>query len=37
MHDFRFSRGIARYPYYSKPVTLTTTNSGMTKLDAQHT
>ena len=22
---------IARYPYYSKPVTLTTTNSGMTK------
>jgi hypothetical protein len=33
MHDFRFSRGIARYPYYSKPVTLTTTNSGMTKPD----
>ena len=26
-------RGIARYPYYSKPVTLTTTNSGMTKPD----
>ena len=31
MHDFRFSNGISRFPYYAKPVTLTTTNSGMTK------
>ena len=33
LHDFRISENFARYPYYSKPVTLTTTNSGMTKLD----
>ena len=30
IHDFRVSKGLARYPYISKPVTLTTTNSGMT-------
>ena len=33
MHDFRVSKGLARYPYVAKPVTLTTTNSGMTKPD----
>ena len=33
IHDLRVSKGIARYPYYINPVTLTTTNSGMTKPD----
>lgn len=33
IHDFRISKGLARYPYISKPVTLTQTNSGMTKPD----
>ena len=33
IHDFRVSKGLARYPYISKPVTLTQTNSGMTKPD----
>mgnify|MGYP001292512666 CR=1 FL=1 len=33
IHDFRISKGLARYPYISTPVTLTTTNSGMTKPD----
>ena len=33
MHDFRFSRGIARYPYEATPVTLSQTNSGMKKPD----
>ena len=31
MHDFRVTKGLARYPYVAEPVTLTTTNSGMTK------
>ena len=30
MHDFRVTKGLSRYPYISTPVTLTTTNSGMT-------
>ena len=34
IHDLRVSKGITRYPYYINPVTLTTTNSGMTKPDA---
>ena len=29
MHDFRITRGISRYPYVVKPLTLTQTNSGM--------
>ena len=33
MHDFRVSKDLARYPYIAEPVTLTTTNSGMTKPD----
>ena len=33
MHDFRFTKDTSRYPYIAKPVTLTTTNSGMTKPD----
>ena len=33
IHDFRVSKGLARYPYISKPVTLTQTNSGMEKPD----
>ena len=33
MHDFRISKGLSRYPYTASPVTLTTTNSGMTKPD----
>ena len=33
IHDFRISKGLARYPYISKPVTLTQTNSGMEKPD----
>ena len=33
MHDVRITKDLARYPYYSNPVTLTTTNSGMTKPD----
>jgi len=33
MHDFRISKGLSRYPYISKPVTLTSTNSGMEKPD----
>lgn len=33
LHDFRISENFTRYPYYSAPVTLTTTNSGMTKPD----
>ena len=33
MHDFRVSKSFTRYPYVAKPVTLTTTNSGMTKPD----
>ena len=33
MHDFRVSKGLSRYPYIAEPVTLTTTNSGMTKPD----
>ena len=33
IHDFRISKGLARYPYIAEPVTLTTTNSGMTKPD----
>ena len=33
MHDFRISKGLARYPYISRPVTLTQTNSGMEKPD----
>lgn len=35
MHDFRVSKGLARYPYISKPVTLTQTNSGMEKPDGE--
>jgi len=35
MHDFRISKGLARYPYISKPVTLTQTNSGMEKPDGE--
>ena len=33
MHDFRISKGLSRYPYTSSKVTLTQTNSGMTKPD----
>ena len=33
IHDFRVSKGLTRYPYTASPVTLTTTNSGMTKPD----
>jgi len=33
MHDVRITRGLARFPYISKPVTLTQTNSGMEKPD----
>ena len=35
IHDFRVSKGLARYPYISKPVTLTQTNSGMEKPDGE--
>ena len=34
LEDIRITKGLARYPYDAKPVTLTTTNSGMTKPDA---
>ena len=33
IHDFRVSKGLARFPYIAKPVTLTQTNSGMEKPD----
>ena len=33
IHDFRISKGLARFPYIAKPVTLTQTNSGMEKPD----
>ena len=33
MHDFRITNGTAKFPYHSTPITLTQTNSGMTKLD----
>jgi len=33
MHDFRITRGLARYPYIATPVTLTQTNSGMEQPD----
>ena len=33
LHDFRVSKSFTRYPYTASPVTLTTTNSGMTKPD----
>jgi len=33
MHDVRITQGLVRYPYIAKPITLTTTNSGMQKPD----
>jgi len=33
MHDVRISKGLARFPYIAKPVTLTQINSGMEKPD----
>ena len=33
MHDVRITKGLARFPYIAKPVTLTQTNSGMEKPD----
>lgn len=35
IHDFRVSKGLARYPYIATPKTLTQTNSGMEKPDAE--